>query len=45
MPIEIPVDKWPGSVRTVTIGATQSEGGTRQRTVVVGREDNALHAL
>lgn len=38
MPIEIPFDKWPGSVRTITIGATQSEGGTRQRTVVVGGE-------
>lgn len=38
MPIEIPIDKWPGSVRTIMIGATQSEGGTRQRTVVVGGE-------
>ena len=38
MPIEIPIDKWPGSVRTITIGATQSEGGTRKQTVVVGGE-------
>jgi acetyl-CoA decarbonylase/synthase complex subunit delta len=36
MPIEIPKDKWPGSVRTVTIGATAAEGGTRARTVVIG---------
>lgn len=36
MPIEIPKDKWPGSVRKVTIGATSTEGGTRTSTVVVG---------
>lgn len=36
MPIEIPKDKWPGSVRTVTLGATPAEGGTRTRTVTVG---------
>ncbi len=36
MPIEIPKDKWPGSVRTVTIGATAAEGGTRAKTVTVG---------
>ena len=36
MPIDIPKDKWPGSVRTVTIGATAAEGGTRARTVTVG---------
>ncbi len=36
MPIEIPKDKWPGSVRTVTIGATAAEGGTRAKTVIVG---------
>lgn len=38
MPIEIPVDKWPGAVRTVTLGATKAEGGTRSRTVTVGGE-------
>jgi acetyl-CoA decarbonylase/synthase complex subunit delta len=38
MPIEIPVDKWPGQVRTVTLGATPAEGGTRSRTVTVGGE-------
>ena len=36
MPIEIPKDKWPGSVRTVTIGATAAEGGTRTKSVTVG---------
>ncbi len=38
MPIEIPKDKWPGSVRAVTLGATAAEGGTRSRTVTVGGE-------
>src|SRR5581483_4581707 len=36
MPIEIPKDKWLGSIRTVTIGATSAEGGTRAKTVTVG---------
>jgi len=36
MPIEIPKDKWPGSITTVTIGATSDEGGTRTSTVTVG---------
>lgn len=36
MPIEIPKDKWPGSVRIVTIGATAAEGGTRAKSVTVG---------
>lgn len=38
MPIDIPIDKWPGSVRTVTIGATEADGGTRTSTVTVGGE-------
>jgi acetyl-CoA decarbonylase/synthase complex subunit delta len=38
MPIEVPIDKWPGEVRTVTIGATPSEGGTRSRSVTIGGE-------
>jgi acetyl-CoA decarbonylase/synthase complex subunit delta len=38
MPIEIPKDKWPGSVRAITIGATAAEGGTRTKTVTVGGE-------
>jgi acetyl-CoA decarbonylase/synthase complex subunit delta len=36
MPIEIPKDKWSGSVRAVTIGATAAEGGTRSRSITVG---------
>ncbi len=36
MPIDIPKDKWPGSVRVVTLGATAAEGGTRTKTVAVG---------
>ncbi|MGZ9163663.1 MAG: acetyl-CoA decarbonylase/synthase complex subunit delta [Anaerolineales bacterium] len=36
MPIEIPKDKWPGSIKTITIGATAAEGGTRATTVTVG---------
>jgi acetyl-CoA decarbonylase/synthase complex subunit delta len=38
MPIESPVDKWPGAVRLVTLGATAAEGGTRSHTVMVGGE-------
>jgi acetyl-CoA decarbonylase/synthase complex subunit delta len=38
MPIEIPVEKWSGAVRKVTLGATAAEGGTRRRTVTVGGE-------
>ena len=36
MPIEIPKDKWPGSIKAVTIGATAAEGGTRAKSVTVG---------
>lgn len=36
MPLEIPKDKWPGSVRAITIGATSAEGGTRAKAVTVG---------
>lgn len=38
MPIEIPKDTWPGAVRSVTIGATADQGGTRNSTVTVGGE-------
>jgi acetyl-CoA decarbonylase/synthase complex subunit delta len=38
MPIDIPKDKWPGAVRSVTIGATAADGGTRAHTVTVGGE-------
>lgn len=36
MPVEIPKDKWPGQVRSVTLGATAKDGGTRSHTVTVG---------
>ncbi|PWB53850.1 MAG: acetyl-CoA decarbonylase/synthase complex subunit delta [Anaerolineales bacterium] len=40
MPVDIPKDNWPGTVRTVTIGATAADGGTRTSTVTVGGEKN-----
>jgi acetyl-CoA decarbonylase/synthase complex subunit delta len=39
MPIEIPKDKWPGVIKTVTIGATAAEGGTRAKTVTIGGQN------
>ena len=36
MPVEILKDKWPGSVRQVTFGATAAEGGTRAQSITVG---------
>jgi acetyl-CoA decarbonylase/synthase complex subunit delta len=38
MPVEIPKDTWPGAVRTITLGATAADGGTRAKTVTVGGE-------
>ena len=38
MPVEIPIEKWPGAVRTVVLGATAEEGGTRSHTVTLGGE-------
>jgi acetyl-CoA decarbonylase/synthase, CODH/ACS complex subunit delta len=38
MPVEIPVEKWSGAVRKITLGATAAEGGTRRQTVTVGGE-------
>ncbi len=38
MPIEIPLEKYPGAVRIVTLGATPADGGTRSRTLTVGGE-------
>ena len=38
MPVEIPKEKWPGSVRQVIIGATADEGGTRKSKLIVGGE-------
>jgi acetyl-CoA decarbonylase/synthase complex subunit delta len=38
MPIEIPKDRWPGKIRTVTLGATAEQGGSREKTVTLGGE-------
>lgn len=38
MPIEIPKDKWAGAVKTITLGATAAEGGTRSGVVTIGGE-------
>jgi acetyl-CoA decarbonylase/synthase complex subunit delta len=38
MASEIPKEKWTGSVREITIGATADQGGTRTSTVTVGGE-------
>jgi CO dehydrogenase/acetyl-CoA synthase delta subunit len=35
--VDIPKDKWAGRVRTVVIGATAAEGGTRRQIVTLGR--------
>lgn len=39
MPIELIKEKWTGSVRTIVIGATEEEGGTRKNKVTVGGEN------
>ena len=36
MPVDIVKDNWTGSVRTITIGATAAEGGTRSHVIKVG---------
>ena len=36
--IEIPTEKWSGTVREITLGATAAKGGTRAKTVTVGGE-------
>jgi len=38
MPVELVKDKWPGSVREITLGATAAEGGTRVQKLSVGGE-------
>ncbi|TFH36186.1 MAG: acetyl-CoA decarbonylase/synthase complex subunit delta, partial [Anaerolineales bacterium] len=38
MTLDIPLEKWTGSVRQVTIGATAADGGTRSQTLTVGGE-------
>jgi acetyl-CoA decarbonylase/synthase complex subunit delta len=34
--VEVPVEKWSGSIRQITLGATAAEGGTRSQAVTVG---------
>jgi acetyl-CoA decarbonylase/synthase, CODH/ACS complex subunit delta len=34
--VEAPIEKWSGNVRSITLGATAAEGGTRDHTVEVG---------
>jgi acetyl-CoA decarbonylase/synthase complex subunit delta len=36
MPIEIPKDKWPGSIRSITIGGTNADDGTRAKSITIG---------
>ena len=36
--VEIPKERWTGSVREVTLGATAENGGTRTKTITVGGE-------
>jgi acetyl-CoA decarbonylase/synthase complex subunit delta len=36
--VEIPKERWTGTIREVTLGATADEGGSRTRTVTVGGE-------
>jgi acetyl-CoA decarbonylase/synthase complex subunit delta len=40
MPVEIPKEKWAGAVRTVTIGATPDQGGTRSHQIVIGGQQS-----
>jgi acetyl-CoA decarbonylase/synthase complex subunit delta len=40
MTIEIPKEKWSGTVREITLGATAAEGGTRAKTLTVGGESS-----
>jgi acetyl-CoA decarbonylase/synthase complex subunit delta len=43
MAVEIPKEKWSGTVREVTLGATREQGGTRTRTLTVGGETALPH--
>jgi acetyl-CoA decarbonylase/synthase complex subunit delta len=38
MPVEIPLEKWSGAVRTITLGATPADGGTRSHSITIGGE-------
>lgn len=34
--VEVPIEKWAGSIRPITLGATVAEGGTRSKAVTLG---------
>ncbi len=34
--VEVPIEKWSGTIRQITLGATAAEGGTRTHAVMVG---------
>jgi acetyl-CoA decarbonylase/synthase, CODH/ACS complex subunit delta len=34
--VEVPTERWTGSIREVTLGATADQGGTRTKTITVG---------
>lgn len=38
MPIELPKEKYSGVVRSITLGATAAQGGTRSHTITIGGE-------
>ena len=38
MPLELPLEKYPGAIRTLTLGATPTDGGTRAHTLTIGGE-------
>ena len=38
MPLDLPMDKYPGVIREVTLGAGAAQGGTRTSVVTVGGE-------
>jgi acetyl-CoA decarbonylase/synthase complex subunit delta len=39
------IEKYPGKIREVTLGATKSEGGSRGKTVVIGGEESPSYYL
>ena len=40
MPFTVPKERWTAEVQTVTIGATEAEGGTRTSTVTIGGDQS-----
>ena len=37
-PFTLPIQKYPGQIAEVTLGATKSQGGSRRKTVIIGGE-------